>query len=168
MVHSSSRECQRRQGTSSPSRDSFHLVDGRHSHLGVVLGGVRCVRRGGAASLPARRIHSAFSQVIWILVSVFASSTCGGPRRRRRSPSSTRSVSPSSLAPLQPAPASSLSSPTGSLRPSGGVVSAVPLGRLLSRFLLSSPSYLAGLPPPFLASPAISLEIGQQRRRWHT
>ena len=55
---------QRRQGASSPSRDSFHLVDGRHSHLGVVLGGVRCVRRGGAA--------------------FFASWTCGGPRRRRR------------------------------------------------------------------------------------
>ena len=77
------------------------LVDGRHSHLGVVQGGVR----------------------------VCPSSAWGGPRRRRRS-SSTRSVSPS-LAPLQPAPASSLSSPSGSLRPAGDVVPAVPTVSLL-------------------------------------
>ena len=115
----------------------------------VVQEAVRRVRRGGAASLPARRFHGAFSQVIWIQVSVFASLVCGGPRRRRRSPSTTRSVSPSSLAPLQSAPASSLSSPTGSLRPSGGVVPAVSLVRLLSRFLFPSPSHRASLPPPF-------------------
>ena len=134
-IHSSSRECQRRRGASSPSRDSFHLLAGRRSHLGVVQGGVRYVRRGDAASLPARRIHSAFSQVIWIQVSVFASLVCGGPRRRRRSPSTTRSVSPSSLAPLQSAPASSLSSPTVFLGHLAASFPAVPLVRLLSRFL---------------------------------